>query len=61
MPNILTWAIIRILTMKGRRSLRDFLSNCARANDLSRELLLRIMEDNKDTEYGKRYHFEDIH
>jgi len=59
--NIVTWAIIRILTMKGRKSLAEMLRNCARANDLSRELLMQIVRDNKDTEYGKRYHFDQIH
>ena len=59
-PNILTWAIIRILTQKGKRSLRDFLRNCSRANDLSRELLTGLVRDNKDTEYGRRYHFDEI-
>ncbi len=44
--NILTWAIIRILTQKGRRSVREMLRNCARANDLSRELLIQIVQDN---------------
>ena len=59
--NILTWAIIRILTLKGRRSLKDFLNNCARANDLSREFLMKLVRDNKDTEYGKLHHFDEIH
>ena len=59
--NIITWAIIRILTLKGRRSVKDLLNNCARANDLSREFLEKIVRDNKDTEYGKRYHFDQIH
>ena len=58
--NILTWAIIRILTQKGKKSLKEMLHNCARANDLSRELLMQIVRDNKDTEYGKRYHFDQI-
>lgn len=34
--SVLTWAIIRILTMKGKKSLKEMLGNCARANDLSR-------------------------
>jgi len=59
--NVLTWAIIRILTQKGRKSLKEMMSNCARANDLSKELLMQIVQDNKDTEYGKRYHFDQIH
>ena len=59
--NVLTWAIIRILTQKGKKSLKEMMRNCARANDLSREMLMKIVQDNKDTEYGKRYHFDQIH
>ncbi len=58
--SILTWAIIRILTLKGKKSLREIMQNCARANDLSRELLMQIVRDNRDTEYGRRYHFDRI-
>ena len=58
--SILTWAIIRILTLKGKKSLREIMQNCARANDLSRELLMQIVQDNRDTEYGRRYHFDRI-
>ncbi|MCR5088494.1 MAG: GH3 auxin-responsive promoter family protein [Oscillospiraceae bacterium] len=59
--NILTFAIIRILTWKGNRSLKEMRRNCARANDLSREFLMKTVRDNRDTEYGKRYHFDRIH
>lgn len=58
--NILTWAIIRVLTQKGKKSLKEIHRNCARANDLSREMLMKIVQDNKDTEYGKKYHFDQI-
>ena len=58
--SVLTWAIIRILTLKGKKSLREIMQNCARANDLSRELLMQIVRDNRDTEYGRRYHFDRI-
>ena len=58
--SILTWAITRVLTMKGRKSLAEMLRNCARANDLSRELLMKVVRDNKDTEYGKLQHFDRI-
>ena len=59
--NPITWAVIRILTMRGRRHLNDLLSNCARANEVNRELLMRIVRDNQDTEYGRKYHFDQIH
>ncbi len=58
--SLITWAIIRAITMKGRSHLRDLRENCARANDLSRELLMRIVRDNANTEYGKKYHFDEI-
>ena len=61
MANIVTWAIIRTLTKRGKKSVKEMLDNCARANDLSRELLMKIVQDNKDTEYGKKYHFDQIH
>ncbi len=59
--NLLTWAIIRVLTKKGQKSLRDMLENCANANKLSHDMLMRIVQDNRDTEYGKQYHFFEIH
>ena len=59
--NLVTWAIIRALTMKGKRHLKELRSNCAHANQVSHDLLMRIVRDNQDTEYGKRYHFDQIH
>ena len=47
--NVLTWAIIRTLTQKGKKSVKEMMRNCARANDLSRELLMQIVRDNQDT------------
>lgn len=48
--NPLTWAIIRILTLKGKRHVKELRSNCARANALSHEFLTSLIRDNKDTE-----------
>lgn len=58
--NLLTWAIIRILTMRGEGHLKELLNKCARADELNRELLMKLVSDNKDTEYGRRYHFDEI-
>ncbi len=60
-PKPITWAIIRILTMKGNHHLKELRANCARANDLSREFLMNLIRDNRDTEYGKKHHFDQIH
>lgn len=57
----ITWAIIRILTRRGKRHVKELCSNCARAGELNRELLMRIVHDNRDTEYGRKYHFDQIH
>ena len=57
----ITWAIIRILTRRGKRHVKELRSNCARAGELNRELLMRIVHDNRDTEYGRKYHFDQIH
>ena len=58
--SLLTWAIIRILTLKGKKHLRELRGNCARANTLSKAFLMQLIRDNQDTEYGRRYHFDQI-
>lgn len=59
--NPITWAIIRVLTVKGNRSVKTLMHNCAHANTVSHDFLKKLIEDNKDTEYGKKYHFDQIH
>ena len=44
------------LTVKGERMARHVLGR----HTLIREFLMKLMEDNKDTEYGKRYHFDEV-
>lgn len=58
--NLITWAIIRYITARGNRDLQDLLDHCAKANEYSRDFLLKLVNDNKDTEYGKKYHFDEI-
>ncbi|MCR4688145.1 MAG: GH3 auxin-responsive promoter family protein [Saccharofermentans sp.] len=58
--SLFTWAIIRAVTIKGNKSLKKLLNNCNNAKEVNRELLMRLICDNKDTEYGKRYHFDQI-
>lgn len=45
----------------GRKVLKDFEDVTKNPKEESYNLLFKILEDNKDTEYGKKYHFEDIH
>lgn len=45
----------------GRKVLKDFEDITKNPKEESYKLLFKILEDNKDTEYGKKYHFSDIH
>ncbi len=38
----ITWAIIRILTRRGKRYVKELRSNCARAGELNRERAHRL-------------------
>jgi len=40
--------------------LRTFDQECLNAADNARRTLITILQDNADTEYGKKYHFADI-
>ena len=58
--NPITWAINRAIVARGNKHLKELLSNCARANTLNKELLMKMVHDNKNTEYGKLHHFDEI-
>ncbi len=45
----------------GRKFLKYFEQVTKNPKEESSKLLFRILEDNKDTEYGKKYNFKDIH
>ncbi len=58
--NILTPIIIKAIEFKGNAHVKQLEANCKNANELSKNLLMKIVADNKDTEYGKKYHFDQI-
>ncbi len=58
--NVLTGAIIKAITLKGTLNVSELLKNCNRAKKLQEEFLLKLLKDNADTEYGKKYHFSEI-
>ena len=58
--NPITFAIIRILTRRGNKHVAELLSNCRNATSLSKSFLMKLISDNKDTEYGRKYHFDQI-
>ncbi len=56
----LTRAIIHVIRLKGTFDVRDLNRNCKNARSISQNLLMKIIRDNQDTEYGKKYHFDQI-
>ncbi len=53
--------ILKTLISRGRKAMREIDTNSRDAFNISQELLMKLLEDNKDTEYGKKYGFENIH
>lgn len=45
---------------RGREALRILKENCRHAAEFSENLLLQIVRDNENTEFGKAHHFSDI-
>jgi len=53
--------IFRAIIRKGSRAIRALDSISAHAADFSERKLIRYIQANKDTEYGKKHHFADVH
>ena len=53
-------AVTMAVVQKGKNAMRDLDANSKRAEAIQRELLLRTMQENKDTEYGRKYGFSGI-
>lgn len=49
-----------VLIKKGKKALKDIEQSSQNPRKSNEELLLKILQDNKDTEYGKLYGFADI-
>ena len=45
----------------GKKALKDIEQSSLDPRKANEELLLKILKENKDTEYGKKYGFKDIH
>ena len=57
----ITWAMLKVMVMKGSRALRRMDKNSLDAMGSNERLLMQILRENSDTEYGKKYGFADIH
>lgn len=59
--SMLSKVAVRALVLKGKSDVKHML-NCAKnAKAVNEKLLFKILQDNKNSEYGKRYDFENIH
>ncbi|MBR0399659.1 MAG: GH3 auxin-responsive promoter family protein [Mogibacterium sp.] len=58
--DVLTKAIVGAMIKKGYLDIRSMHRNAVNAGGKNKELLHKILEKNKDTEYGRKYHFADI-
>lgn len=59
--NDMTFKINQANVAQGQVDYIAFQEECRDPFGVNERLLLTILEDNKDTEYGKRYNFENIH
>ena len=58
---LLTGAIIKGITAIGKKDVNTMKQNCANAKKINEDLLMQIVKDNAETEYGKKYNFSQIH
>ena len=56
----MTKIVIRAMIIKGYHDLKTMHKNTEDAGRRNEELLFRILETNRNSEYGRRYHFDEI-
>ena len=61
MRHPLTFLLMYITKKRGEKSFRKFEAACDIADEYSEKLLMELVNYGKDTEYGKKYHFDRIH
>ena len=58
---IITWAMLKGMVMKGSAALHRMDEHSRDAMGSNEALLMQLLKDNSNTEYGKKYGFSDIH
>lgn len=61
MAELLTKAILYVLRKRGEKAFEAIEEASRHADEYSRKLLLDLVSGSKDSEYGKKYHFDRIH
>ncbi len=60
MSELITRIILGITRKKGEKAFAAIEDVSKHADDYSRNLLMQLLQDSKDSEYGKKYHFAEI-
>ena len=58
---IITWGMLKAMVLKGQKALNRLDQNSHDAMASNEKLLMQLIRDNENTEYGKKYGFSDIH
>ena len=58
---VITWAMLKGMVLKGSAALRRMDAHSKNAMAYNEQLLMRLLKDNSDTEYGRAHGFSDIH
>lgn len=61
MEKILRYLAVKVMTIKGRFDLKSMLKNAKNARAVNDKVLMEILRTNRNSEYGKKYGFADIH
>ena len=61
MHNPMLYLILYVMKIRGRKALKRFEAACEDADRYTEDLLMQLINDAKDSEYGKKYHFDQIH
>ncbi len=59
--SVMNAVIIKVLVTRGKRAMRQLDDDSKDAVAISERMLMKLLDENKDTEYGKKYGFADIH
>ena len=59
--NAVNMAITKVMVTRGKHAMRQLDDDSKNAVAISEQLLMKLLDENKDTEYGKKYGFANIH
>ena len=60
MPELITRLLMQHMRRSGEKAFREIEEASRHATSFSEQLLMKLVSDSKDTEYGKKYHFDSI-